>query len=332
MGTKPLRRCLPVAAVISVLAAVSAFMTPTAARAGTPSCTEQAVAVNLGGAYSIDGRLCRPATGAPHTVLLLVHGYTLSHVYWDATFVPAAMAAGYATFAIDRLGVGESSKPPALAVTLDSNVDSIHQVVNALRAQGFPRVVTVGHSFGAAISVTEAARFHDVDAVVAGSFLHTVDPLGASRLVAAMYPAQLDPKFRSAGLPVGYLTTRPGTRQQFYEPADTDPAMVAMDEATKATGTAGEMATLGAYVLPIPANVTVPVHFWIGDHDPYFCDIALACARADQIVARERLFFGSGASLSAYVQSGAGHNAALERNAPGGIASSLDFIGEVAGP
>src|SRR3954454_12848299 len=63
-----------------------------------------------------------PAQGGQHggTLLLLLSGSTYDHRYWDMpgvgseySFVDAAHEAGYATLNIDRLGVGNSSKPPA---------------------------------------------------------------------------------------------------------------------------------------------------------------------------------------------------------------------------
>src|SRR5580692_6889128 len=63
------------------------------------------------------GELCIPKGRTPNTVQLLVHGTTYNHNYWDwpenpdtHSHVRAALAAGYATFNIDRLGVGKSTK------------------------------------------------------------------------------------------------------------------------------------------------------------------------------------------------------------------------------
>src|ERR1700735_3359369 len=58
------------------------------------------------------GELCVPKGRTPSAVQLLVHGTTYNHNYWDwpedpdmHSHVRAALAAGYATFNVDRLGV-----------------------------------------------------------------------------------------------------------------------------------------------------------------------------------------------------------------------------------
>jgi hypothetical protein len=63
------------------------------------------------------GQLCYPGTARPKTVQLLVHGAFYNHPYWDFpvgngyySYVDAALAAGYATFNVDRVGAGQSSK------------------------------------------------------------------------------------------------------------------------------------------------------------------------------------------------------------------------------
>jgi pimeloyl-ACP methyl ester carboxylesterase len=197
------------------------------------------------------------------------------------SYVNAAVAQGYSTLAIDRIGVGESSTPAAVDVTLDSNVQTVHDVVRALRdgsVTGSPvhRVVLVGHSFGSAISVTEAGRFHDVDAVV----------------------------------------------------KDTDPRVLAFDEAHKGTGTEGEIATFGAYLSPVydALTVTIPVLFAMGSADAYFCTLSLPCTNGRVVAAREQPYFTDTAKLSGYVLPGAGHNMALELNSPLATTAILNWI------
>jgi hypothetical protein len=41
---------------------------------------------------------------------------------------------GYATFAVDRLGTGQSSKPPSVTLLSSVEAASIHQIVGHLRA------------------------------------------------------------------------------------------------------------------------------------------------------------------------------------------------------
>lgn len=64
------------------------------------------------GTYGIGANLCFPADPAKlktvETVQILTHGVGLEKSYWDIgpgySYVDAAVAAGYATFAYDRLG------------------------------------------------------------------------------------------------------------------------------------------------------------------------------------------------------------------------------------
>ncbi|MDT7649946.1 MAG: hypothetical protein QOI36_1352 [Pseudonocardiales bacterium] len=331
------------AAAFVALAVLFAPGTAAAGPAGGPNCTPVRIPVALTAAgptdQHIDGTLCADGDPAGRPLQILVHGFTLTRDYWNMpgvdsrySYVAAATARGYATLAIDRIGVGTSSKPPAAAVTLDSNVEALHHVIIAARGgaiTGAPvqELVLVGHSFGSAISVTVAGRYRDVDAVVATSFLHTPGA-GATGLVASTYPAQLDSRFSGAGLPVGYLTTLPGSRAQFYQADNTDPAVIDADERTKGTGTVGDLATFATYFSPLAdgSRIQAPLLLAIGQDDPYFCGVPLGCPNAAAVVAREAPFFGPAARLTGYVAPGIGHNLALHRSSPGATGDILDWI------
>ena len=137
------------------------------------------------------GQLCRPSHPGRRasTVQLLIHGATYGKTYWDwpqqrYSYVRAALAAGYSTLAVDRLGVGETSRPASeLVQSAEPNAFVLHQWIGALRAGrlrgvAFARVVSVGHSLGSALAVEESTTYHDVDALVLSGFLHS---LGAGR-------------------------------------------------------------------------------------------------------------------------------------------------------
>ena len=74
--------------------------------------------------YSIYGQLCISpyASSARNTQTLqfLTHGDTLDSTYWDIapgySYIDTAVAAGYATFSYDRIGVGRSQHPDPLQV------------------------------------------------------------------------------------------------------------------------------------------------------------------------------------------------------------------------
>jgi pimeloyl-ACP methyl ester carboxylesterase len=193
----------------------------------------------------------------PDPVQVLVHGLTYDHTYWDfpaatddQSYVAAATAAGYATFNIDRIGVGASTRPAnASVLTTGSASYVLHQVVQALRAgqiggRAFPRVMTVGHSFGSQAVAKEAGVYGDVDGVVLSGSLHDTTIETFTQVLPQFYPAQLDPKF-GLSTPAGYLTTIPGTRGAiFYDLSDADLTVVAADEQLKQTATDGEIATV----------------------------------------------------------------------------------------
>jgi hypothetical protein len=122
----------------------------------------------------------------------------------------------------------------------------------------------------------EAARYHDVDAVIVTAALHALSPdIGA--LQADLYPAADDPAFAGSGLDPGYLTTLPGTRGSCSTiPPPPNPAVVAADEASKDTTTPAELGGAAALLGQPPTQqpsyqITVPVLSVVGQYDNLFC-------------------------------------------------------------
>jgi dienelactone hydrolase len=125
------------------------------------------------------------------TALLLQHGAVSERSAWsggapviEGTHDMARSLAkqGYAVFAIDRLGYGESpyERPPGsgLLLTPDGYIEMTHQMVTQIRAgsytdcageaagRGAARVVLSGFSSGAAIVEGYATRHHDIDGII----------------------------------------------------------------------------------------------------------------------------------------------------------------------
>lgn len=130
--------------------------------------------------YRITGWLCQPRRRTT-TVQVLLSGFSYDHSYWtigDTSYLRAALGAGSAVYAVDRIGVGLSNHPPADQVTVPTQAYTAHQVVTALRRSypNFRRVVGVGHSMGSAIWMVEAALHHDVDALILTSYLQPRRP------------------------------------------------------------------------------------------------------------------------------------------------------------
>jgi pimeloyl-ACP methyl ester carboxylesterase len=70
---------------------------------------------------------------------------------------------------------------------------ALHDAVTALRSgavagHAFPHVIMVGHSVGSAETWLEAARYHDVDALIVTGSLHAISP-DISVLQNDLYPA-----------------------------------------------------------------------------------------------------------------------------------------------
>lgn len=324
------------------------------AAAASSACHASFVPVSLAEGLSRDQyvyvKLCMPKGKAPRLVQLLVHGATYAHNYWDFpdptagtnrySYVVAATNAGYATLAMDRIGIGQSSHPLSVLVDLNSNAHVVHEVIQALRngripgpkgtRPAFSKVIAVGHSLGTAALWLEATRHHDADGVVLTGFTHKQNADGAPRVGGSMYPSNLDPKFSLLGYDPGYLTTRPGTRYQlFYAPAQADPAVVAVDEQTKETATDGEFATFGAAVAT-PLDITVPVLLVMGQIDGLFCSPEKGganCSSAEGLVRDEGPYLGPRVpSIEGYVLEDAGHDINLMLNAPEFFTAAQEWI------
>ncbi|MGI5238623.1 alpha/beta hydrolase [Dactylosporangium sp. CA-139066] len=323
-------RCLRgLLVAVPLIATMFLALTPAAAQAHGANCRRHDAAVTLtpdaAARYRVAGWLCRPArpTG---TVQILISGFTYDHRYWDLpgdhrSYAEAAVQAGTAVYTVDRIGVGASDRPPADQVTVTSEAFATHQLVQQLRQDnGWVRhVVGVGHSYGSAIWMVEAAAHHDIDALVLTGYLHQPNPAQQAAIAAGLHPAGQDPAFAANRPPAGYVTTTPGVRgADFYYLPGAARDAVALDERTKATGTTGQRATMNLARDPAYSqDITVPVLVVVGDHDTLNCDAAagLSCRAATQICDRERAFYPPGSPLSAAVIPAAGHSVNGHRTA-----------------
>lgn len=305
------------------------------------ACSPVEVEVALPGGLSgpIAATLCVPP-GAT-SVELLLHGFTYGQYYWDLPFQPetysfvrVANARGFATLNVDRLGNVGSFQPLSALVTMDNQASVTHQLVGALRdgslGVAFENVILVGHSSGSLIAYLEAGRFQDVDALVATGASHELNAINiATRVIGQSAPALLDPKFAPLLLDPGYVTTLPGRRDTFYEPGNADPQVIALDEQLKQTAALGEaLTTLPDVILSASSAIDLPVLAVNGEHEPFFCNGLLAgdCSSSEALRESERGFYGPGAQLDAFVVPGAGHDLALELDAPQTSALIQDWL------
>jgi pimeloyl-ACP methyl ester carboxylesterase len=318
MGNAARRRVSFVVAVAVALLVAGAVPVSGAA---PPSCADAAFSA---GVHTLHGTLCRPANGAtPRVALILLHGATYDRTYWDFPVAPARYsalrrlaAAGYLTLALDRLGSGESDRPPASEVTADARAEALHDVVTTLQTD--PRlgtttgkVLLVGHSLGSVDALREAAQYHDVDDLVLTGFLHSAGP-GAAFFAGAIHPAAADPKFASdTTIPAGYVTTQPGTRQMFYYAFNADERVYRADEANKDAMAGGDPS------LPserdsdaLASQIDVPVLSVVGAQDDAFCTPP-NCPEA----AREQAAYPLAPSFQVIVRPRTGHDLNLHLNA-----------------
>lgn len=316
--------------VASPVAAVSDF--------NGEHCLQQSVKVTLtptdATQYEVAGWLCATGTFHGKTVQVLVPGFTYDHTYWDFpyagnfySYAHAAHVAGFATFAIDRIGTGQSSHPPADQVTFPHEAYTVKQVVQALRAgqvggTSFTKVVGVGHSMGAATWILEAAMPNaGVDGLILADYTHVANLPFIIQIGVYRIPVSQDAKWQNAGLPDGYLTSLAGTRgTQFYNQSFSDPVVIAKDEQLKSTGTTGEVATINTARDPSYSNaITVPVLLVVGQKDQLDCNEAtagLSCATSQALHDREASYFPHAASFDAFALPNSGHDTNLHFDSP----------------
>jgi hypothetical protein len=282
----------------------------------------------------ISGELCSTNTErrVGRTVQLLIAGATYTHDYWDFgtvdgvsySYARAVAAHGQATFTIDPLGQGHSTRLSSGLITAQTDAFVDHQVVHALRdgkVDGirFAQVIAVGHSLNSLIVWDEAIAYHDVDGVIVTGAAHSLATAFATS--GDLYPAVQDPKFAASGLDPGYLTTRPGTRQfLFYHLPDADRAVIASDEARKDVVSGAELNT----ALPVLSStatqaIHVPVLDILGSNDLTTCGPntqggTFDCSSAAAVVAQEAPYYSPQAQLQACVIPGSGHDISLALN------------------
>ncbi len=340
------RRVATVLALLSLMVVPALAVTPPARAAAAVKCQQESVPVTLSASsskvYRVAGWACWQGSAAKKPVEVLVAGFTYDHTYWDFpyaypaySYVQAAVAAGYVTFAIDPLGTGHSSYPDSTLLTASTHVYALHQVIAHVKAEfpGVP-VISAGHSAGSGTIIQEAASYADVNGLIVTGLLHAPQPVGA-QLFASFYPADVDPAFQSLGLDPGYLTTEPGTRgPDFYDIADADPLTIAQDEQSKSTGSSLELSTGDTALLASTSqSLKVPVLLAVGQLDNSFCNpaLGLSCADPATVLAREAADYSAGACPEAYVLPLSGHDLNLHLNATQWYAAANSWMFRHAG-
>jgi pimeloyl-ACP methyl ester carboxylesterase len=313
-------------------------------------CEEFHVPISLPGVdpgASIFGELCMPKGEAPATVLLLVHSTWYNHKEWDPpqqkySYVRSANDAGYATFNIDRLGTGQSTKPPSSLVTPELVTDALHQVIVALRGgsvgdHAFSKVVWIGSSFGSEYGWIDAAKYPgDVDAFVLNGLLHFTKATFADFAIGtASYSICQDSVFNGQAPDCGYITNKPGMKGPlyYYEPNAAPGMLEAIDDLflrdmVSANLLAGSLPFVGIVSPQLPTvpfvvdpstspsrSIHVPTLINIGDHDQIVCGPpdGVECTH-DFISNFEAPYFG--VTPDVYIAPNTGHALTLHRSGP----------------
>src|SRR5260221_4602929 len=278
--------------------------------------------------YHIVGWLCIPENAT--TVQLTLSGATYSHVYWDFPYQPNHYSytnymnqQGYATFNIDRIGIGQSGHPAPELITIQANSFVAHQLIQDLRSgtigtKSFQKVIVVGHSLGSGVAIDEAVTYGDVDGVILTGVIHNLNPDTAPLIANAFYPAFLDPQFAGKNLAPGYFTTKPGgiREQLFYYSPNADPVVIATDELTKETITDAEVAGIPTSVLGRESlGIHVPTLEVNGQFDQIVCGGTVNCNDSVSVANNEQSFYSSDAHLQIYIAPDAGHDVNLHTNA-----------------
>lgn len=313
-----------VAAAIGAAAIGAITIAPSAAYAGQSAQyhgdLDLQVAVGVDGVGSVKIHAERYAPiGRVRGVQIMVPGVTYDHHYFDldrgrAVGSQARQAAreGWLVIALDRVGTGESSKPPASSVTTAVQVTSIDHFVDKIDGmyRGLP-IVLVGHSYGSVVAEGVAAASDKVDALVVTGFMYRRTSPSFEGF-PELTPAATDPVLRKHKLPAGYLTTDPNSRAFFYHLPNANRAALAADERTKSTTTSAEVPGFSQELAShtFAKAVRVPVLVVVGDHDYLYQGTDPAAFTPDQKSA-----FGAAASVQAVLIPNAGHNLALHRNA-----------------
>ena len=317
------------------------------------------VPATIYGTYQIYGQFCKPTVkevGRANTLQVLVPGVTYGHVYWngfDATptvgysYAAFANAKGYATLAIDRLGVGKSDHPDPVAIVQRTfQAELYHDLFKQLRGIGrqrypmftnWQKIIWVGHSFGSALGTYIATKYsQDADAfILTGTAL--VVPSAMTKPPTSPPPSgyvpatEYDPKlYPPDKFPTDYYlaTNKTGRQSTFYSRPniDFDTKQADKDFATEQTVTLGELLTIQYNT---STTFSGPVFVSTGRNDGVVCPPDADCGEGKHSkIAGMKTYFPAVPyrKFEAYTQPNAGHCHQQHFSAPLGFTKAHQFL------
>ncbi|GME48989.1 hypothetical protein GTA08_BOTSDO02577 [Neofusicoccum parvum] len=291
------------------------------------------------GTYQISTQLCwdDKTTADNATLQVLTHGIGFDKTYWDLSFenynysyVDAALAAGFATFSYDRLGIGASDHgDPLNEIQTNLEIAALRALTDKLRNGALPGVdaaydtiVHVGHSYGSVQSFVFAHRYpNETQGIVLTGFSTNSSFMGFFATGANFEEANLNEPLRFLDLPDGYLVSADASSNQynFFLPPYFDPEILAFSEYSKQPVTVGELLTIGSAISG-PSVFTGPVLVFTGDADVPFCggDCLETGGAAPSIPAQTSVLFPNASVFEAYIQPNTGHGLTAHYNATAG--------------
>jgi pimeloyl-ACP methyl ester carboxylesterase len=193
-------------------------------------------------------RLVYDTAGAGDPPMMFIHGWCCDRSYFAPQF--AHFAGGHSVAAMDLRGHGDSGRPAPRPGAYDMDVLA-DDVLSVAAAAGFGRPVLVGHSLGALIGLTCAARVRAIRALV------MVDPAPITnerakkffRESVAAVAADDDGSWRRNFVPGMFLPTDTARRADILEQMSSGPPGIAAEI----------MRVMGQFDDAALAKVTVPV-------------------------------------------------------------------------
>ncbi|GAB7331401.1 hypothetical protein MBLNU13_g02824t1 [Cladosporium sp. NU13] len=304
------------------------------------------------GHYKLAATYCVPGDGhsakKPKTLQILTHGIGFDRSYWNIPFdagnysysAVATDKYGYATFAYDRLGIGQSSHgDPVQEIQTALEADALRAVTEDLRngcvegVDEYEKFVHAGHSYGSILTYALTARYPKLSDGIAltgfaqnGTFVPFFE-LGGNFIDVKENP-DLAPQYAHGYLAAGDAS---GVQTNFFSPGAFDPKILAFAAKTGQPVTIGELLTIGGGTAA-PNPFAGPVLIITGERDVPFCGGSCynGAPSGSSIPAQAQKTF-TGTNITTVIVPKAGHGLNLEYSHPFTYKSINNFFVEKVG-